>query len=170
MQRIQPCIHRTLPVRHRLPSRGHCACTPLMDCFRRSGTATCAIFPIPSSRFARIGTEMTYSNACDPARPPAESQGPVTSQILIPWTAREGKQGEKKKKKKKAATKKLCTRAADQSYPISLYSCKACLVTELDIAHRASRHLTEQKGTWRPACRAARCRQALSFWSSIAEG
>lgn len=42
------------------------------------------ISPNPSSRFTRIGTEMTYSNTCDPARPPAESQRSITSQILIP--------------------------------------------------------------------------------------
>lgn len=58
------------------------------------------ISPIPSSRFTRIGTEMTYSNTCDPARPPAESQRSITSQILIPRI------GTRKKK---------CTHAADQS-------------------------------------------------------
>lgn len=52
---------------------------------------TLPISPISSSRFIRIGTEMTYSNTCDPARPPAESQRSITSQILIPWKGREKK-------------------------------------------------------------------------------
>lgn len=45
---------------------------------------------------------LTYSNTCDPARPPAESQRSITSQILLP------RKGRVKKKKKS-------TQAADQS-------------------------------------------------------
>lgn len=70
------------------------------DCKMAMHIPALPISPISSSRFTRVGTEMTYSNICDPARPPAESQRSITSQILIPRKGRE---------------KKKCTQAADQS-------------------------------------------------------
>lgn len=61
------------------------------DCKMAMHIPALPISPISSSRFTRVGTEMTYSNICDPARPPAESQRSITSQILIPRKGREKK-------------------------------------------------------------------------------
>lgn len=73
------------------------------DCKMEMHIPSLPISPISSSRFTRIGSEMTYSNTCDPARPSAESQRSITSQILLP------RKGRVKKKKKS-------TQAADQSF------------------------------------------------------
>lgn len=100
-------VHQT----HAHPKEPHCALFDKLilsnttaawpkDCKMAMHIPALPISPISSSRFTRIGTEMTYSNTCDPARPPAESQRSITSQILNPRKGRE---------------KKKCTRAADQS-------------------------------------------------------
>lgn len=93
-----PNTHVYLVLHTCLPS-GHCALfDELLSTQRLHGPTTarcrctfrpCPSLPISSSRFTRIGTEMTYSNTCDPARPPAESQRSITSQILIPRDKRQ---------------------------------------------------------------------------------
>lgn len=58
--------------------------TQRLQTHTRMHTTALPILPISCSRFTAIGTEMTYSNTCDPARPPAESERSVTSHILMP--------------------------------------------------------------------------------------
>lgn len=112
--RVHTC---TLQHTHTCPPAGHCSlCDELLptqrlqDVDAHTGPAHLSDLKL-KVHSNRIGTEMTYSNTCDPARPPAESQKSITSQIRIPRRARQGK-------KKKALTQltnplplQLCCRA-----------------------------------------------------------
>lgn len=90
------CTH--VPCTSHIPA-GHCALFDELppnataawpnDCKMRCTYRACLSLRSKGSRLFRIGTEMTYSNICDPARPPVESQRSITSQILIPRKGRE---------------------------------------------------------------------------------